>query len=80
MLWISLEHQQTLARSLVVRLSILYSHLGQMDRHMRAIVEFIEEHPEPKPEPWQMARPIVPLPSLVHFPNDELTTSHAKAG
>jgi hypothetical protein len=52
-----LESQHTLARSFIVRLSILYSHLGQMDRHMQVIVKLITDHADPKPEHWQVARP-----------------------
>jgi hypothetical protein len=68
-----LERKQTLARSFVVRLSTLYSHLSQMDRHMKAVFAFIADHPDPKPEAWQVARPVSPLPSLIYFPTDELT-------
>jgi hypothetical protein len=68
-----LERKKTLARSFIVRLSILYSHLGQMDRHMQEVLTAIAALPDPKPEPWQVVRPIAPLPSLVHFPTDELT-------
>jgi hypothetical protein len=69
----ALFHQQTLARSFVVKLSILYSHLGQMDRHMQGIFARIAAQPDPKPEAWQIAVPVAPLPSLVHFSTDELT-------
>jgi hypothetical protein len=67
------ERNRTLARSLIVRLTILHSHLAQMDNHMKAVFGTIANHPDPKPEPWQVARPVTPLPTPIVIPTDELT-------
>lgn len=68
-----LDAQKTLARSFVIKLSKLYSHLAQLDHRMKTLFADIAAKPMPKPELWASVQPLVPLPDLIHFTNDELT-------
>lgn len=65
-----LERQQTLARSFIVKLTILYSHVSQLDRTIKQVFATANATGH---ELYQIALPILPIPSAVTFSTDELT-------
>jgi hypothetical protein len=67
-----LEHRQTLARSFIVKMSLIYSHAVHLDHHMKQIFARVAQSGNSL-ELCQVATPIAPLPAAVEISKEELT-------